>query len=320
MPGVAPMDVIPKETTVIGTHRNESVAVVLAEGPGYVVFVESWATVTHLGVAASCPTLANEVLDQLDRPEEEPEEATVSVVLWRKKVSGGNSRSDRRLQAKSWDEIKSNYPASVRAQLHDLTSRSGIEDDEGRLILFHGEPGVGKTTAIRALMNEWSPWCETHLVTDPDRLFSESDYLMNVLESGEGQSAPTLDRPPGIAKWKLIVAEDADAYLRSTARRDAGAALGRLLNATDGILGQSIRAVVLLTTNEELTRLHPALVRPGRCLARTEFLKFSPQEALEWLGANGSLPSGESTLAELFESRRTNRPVVANSVLTGSYL
>ena len=115
-------------------------------------------------------------------------------------------------------------------------------------------------------MHEWGPWCETHLITDPDRMFADSDYLISVLESVEGQSAPTLGSPPGEPKWKLVVAEDADPYLRSTARFDAGAALGRLLNATDGLLGQSTKTLVLLTTNEELTRLQPALIRPGRCL------------------------------------------------------
>jgi hypothetical protein len=99
--------------------------------------------------------------------------------------------------------------------------------------------------------------------------------------------------------------------------RDVGR---RLLNTTDGVLGQSTKAMVLLTTNEELTRLHPALARPGRCLARTEFLKFSQHEARTWLGDGGSSPSGGTTLAELFEARRTGRPVEATSALTGSCL
>jgi hypothetical protein len=168
-------------------------------------------------------------------------------------------------------------------------------------------------------MNEWSPWCESHLLTDPDRLFSECDYLMGVLQSGEGRSAPTLDRPPEAAKWRLIVAEDADAYLRSaTERLDVGAALGRLLNTTDGLLGQSTRAMVLLTTNEELTRLHPALIRPGRCLARTEFLRSSAQEARIWLGDEASTAAGGATLVELFDARRSRRPVTSTPTLTGA--
>lgn len=52
--------------------------------------------------------------------------------------------------------------------------------------------------------------------------------------------------------WRLIVAEDSDDYLRASARRDAGAGLSRLLNLTDGILGQGFNVLVLITTNEEL--------------------------------------------------------------------
>jgi TRAP-type C4-dicarboxylate transport system permease large subunit len=75
------------------------------------------------------------------------------------------------------------------------------------------------------------------------------------------------------------VAEDSDEFLRASARRDAGASLGRLLNVTDGVLGQGSDTIILLTTNEEIGRLHPALVRPGRCLGAVEFTEFSPTEA-----------------------------------------
>ena len=43
----------------------------------------------------------------------------------------------------------------------------------------------------------------------------------------------------------------------------AGQGLSRLLNVSDGLLGEGLRAVVLVTTNEPLRRLHPAVVRPG---------------------------------------------------------
>ena len=57
------------------------------------------------------------------------------------------------------------------------------------------------------------------------------------------------------AVWRLIIAEDSDGYLRCSARRDAGDALGRLLNLGDGVLGQGMNALALLTTNEETSRI-----------------------------------------------------------------
>ena len=95
------------------------------------------------------------------------------------------------------------------------------------------------------------------------------------------QSAAPASGPP----WRLLIAEDSDEYLRATARRDAGAGLGRLLNLTDGILGQGMNVLVLLTTNEELSSFHPAVTRPGRCLAAVKFDVFEPGAATKWLGA-----------------------------------
>ena len=97
--------------------------------------------------------------------------------------------------------------------------------------------------------------------------------------------------------------EEVEAFLRlsggdSTARRQprrpehsparavAGQALLRLLNVTDGLLGQGTRTLVLITTNEPVKRLHPA-TRAGRCFADVEFTPFPVAEANAWLAAHG---------------------------------
>ena len=52
----------------------------------------------------------------------------------------------------------------------------------GKLILWHGEAGTGKTFALRALAWEWRDWCEFNYIVDPDSFFGEhADYLMSVL-------------------------------------------------------------------------------------------------------------------------------------------
>ena len=119
------------------------------------------------------------------------------------------------------------------------------------------------------------------------------------LPSANGPTFSTASDPD--ARWRLIIAEDSDEYLRASARRDAGAGLGRLLNLADGVLGQGLNTLILLTTNEELHRIHPALTRPGRCLARVEFSRFSPAEARQWLPDECPVPDQEFTLAELYE-------------------
>lgn len=114
----------------------------------------------------------------------------------------------------------------------------------------------------------------------------------------------------------MLVFEDTGELLAADARERTGQGLSRLLNLVDGIVGQGLRVLVLVTTNEPLRRLHPAIARPGRCAARVEFEPFSPDEAAAWLGAHDlpATPNGSATLAQLFarlrgEAVEPERPV-----------
>jgi len=63
----------------------------------------------------------------------------------------------------------------------------------------------------------------------------------------------------------LVVAEDSDEYLRASAKGKAGSSMGRLLNVTDGILGQGLNTLVLLTTNELHLRGWPIVMYDDHC-------------------------------------------------------
>jgi hypothetical protein len=99
------------------------------------------------------------------------------------------------------------------------------------------------------------------------------------------------------------VLEDADELLRADAKRETGQALSRLLNVADGFLGQGVRVLVLITTNEPIGRLHPAVVRPGRCLAEVEFSPLTAAEGAAFLGTGRGREVEGLTLAELFQRR-----------------
>jgi hypothetical protein len=83
--------------------------------------------------------------------------------------------------------------------------------------------------------------------------------------------------------WRLLILEDTGELLSADARVQAGQGLSRFLNVVDGLIGQGLGILVLVTTNEELGRLHPAVARPGRCAANVLFTKIPAEQANAWL-------------------------------------
>lgn len=233
----------------------------------------------------------------------------VSLGFWHATANGAVNQ-ERAIEAQAWTELRRNYSAPVAEQFERLMELKPA-DVNGKLILLHGPPGTGKTTALRALGRAWRKWCRTDCVLDPERLLSEPGYLLEVV-MGEGQE----DR-----RWRLLILEDCDELIRGEAKHTAGQALSRLLNLTDGLLGQGQNILVAITTNEPLGRLHPAVVRPGRCLAQIEVGPLSVPEAADWLGDAGRV-ARPTTLAELYALKAGREGLGTDTAepSTGQYL
>jgi hypothetical protein len=106
-----------------------------------------------------------------------------------------------------------------------------------------------------------------------------------------------------------LVLEDSGEMIGIDAKNRLGQGLSRLLNVSDGILGQGTKIMILITTNEDLGKLNRAIMRPGRCFSETEFRRFEAEEAIQWLRSSGCdhLVEGSRTLSELFATANGRR-------------
>ncbi len=261
---------------------------------------------------------------------------TALVKFWW--MSTGPTSVTRNLDVVNWAEIGVNYPGETRVKLEQLMATFQPRRS-GQLLLFHGPPGTGKTYAIRALAWQWRKWCSLHYIMDvPTFLGAGPDYLNRLLFGEQGsdvaEALPILFAPQAAelgandssvtelsshgqnGHWRLVVMEDSGELLAQDARERTGAALARLLNAADGLLGQGSRVMFLITTNEPLDALHPAVTRPGRCAANLGFDRFSRAEAAAWLTAHGAPadlnpPKEGGTVAELYELLENHQQIIA---------
>jgi hypothetical protein len=218
---------------------------------------------------------------------------SLPVRVWRRVRFSDFACRREFVRATPWAEIERNYPAEVRDAFDRLRCTTSLPASS-RIVVFHGPPGTGKTTAVRSLITQWSEWMTVEDVIDASSVFSWEDNLDRIATAPDDDDGASLTE----GRPKLIIAEDCDGMLKGEAVLSGP--LGQLLGFTDGLTIHKVPSLVVLTTNLSRRELPPALLRPGRCLSMIEFTPFSIADARRWLDdPSAEFPDGEPTLAEL---------------------
>lgn len=290
----------------IGNHHH------VLEGDGVVVYTgatgEYGSDIFQIVVAGKTADAADTIMAQVKSGivAIEPEEDKALMSFWRTGGSGGTS-AIRQIGVRKWADIEPNYSASTRGVLKELMQMTP-ETIEGKIALFYGPPGTGKTTLLRALADAWRDWVTVEYVIDPEHLFSSAAYLTSVIvgdsdSGGHVTLGNSLSGRESGDHYRLLVLEDAGELIADDARQQSGQALSRLLNMADGMLGEGTNLLIAITTNEDISALHPAITRPGRCLVKAEIGKLPIGEAQDWIGDSYRVTE-PMTLAELYHAKK----------------
>lgn len=286
-------DVLDNSWTICRRAQLDRSWSVLAERRGGLCFIHVSGGGTHIECAATtlstAKSMASELTARLPPGVSGDEDDRVTEVRMWHRGRTGYLGPLRELNTTPWVEVRENYSADVAIGLDSVMAHLGDARRAGRLLLWSGPPGTGKTSAVRSLLHEWRSWCDGHIVIDPDYFFADPAYMSAVMTAGTP------------ARWKLLIAEDCDDHLVPRPGRVRGP-LSHLLNLTDGLFGQGSNTLVLITTNDPVDRIHPAMARPGRCMSRIDFTSLTAAEVARRTDHRMAVPM---TLAELYAFRES---------------
>ena len=170
------------------------------------------------------------------------------------------------------DLIEKNYNSDIpNERIKEILS-----DDNPSLIIFHGEPGTGKTTYIKYL----------------SKVMDKKFYILDNSLLDYITSATFIDFIMR-RKNSVFVIEDCEALL--VEREKTNSSIASLLNLTDGIIGSSLNSKFICTFNTDIKNIDKALLRKGRLKMKYEFKKLSLDKT--------------NSLQEKLNLEKTNKPL-----------
>ena len=211
------------------------------------------------------------------------------------------------------------YPVEDNFEINDLDLNYGygfsefheqlmerIKTENRGLVLFHGVPGTGKTYYIRHLLRRMVLSQKFVIYMPPNMVDQMSEPRLMTFISHQLSSLAKQ------GKHCILLVEDAEPLLASRQIEGRVIGISNLLNLTDGILNDMLRIQIICTFNVDLKELDKALLRPGRLIARKEFVPLSVLDAnrlTQQLGLNYRFEK-PATLAEIYALQKDSSTLI----------
>lgn len=249
-----------------------------------------------IGVYADSAETARTTIERLGRTfrkVEEPRPPTFQIV----KQSGSEIDTEavkiEGIELLSEHELALHYGEDF-PEWHATFVQTLTEKSRG-LSILDGPPGTGKTSYLRQVMVE---------LKDSHRFYFIASANLRLLRDAEFVNFWASERRLHEGSSMVVILEDSENALmpRSWDNRQE---VSLLLSITDGILGEFLKLQVVCTINCDVKEIDPALMRPGRLVARRHFGRMTRERAERLATKKGSkLPeAADYSLAEVFSGR-----------------
>ncbi len=201
-------------------------------------------------------------------------------------------------------DLDLNYGSGFQKFHTELMKR--FESETQGLVLFHGEPGTGKTFYIRHLLRSMATKSKKVIYMPPNMV----DHLVD--PGFMTFLTRTINEFSARKIFCVLLIEDAEPLLASRQSDTRIQGVTNLLNMTDGLLNDMLRLQIICTFNVELKKIDKALLRPGRLVARKEFKQLSVLDAnllTQRLGIKHHFKT-PATLGEIYALRKNKNTLV----------